>query len=261
MRSDWPFGRVHLGRCTSLLVGALAFAGLSTGCGGGSAEAKFGGDDQPKVEAKMNADGSIDDRSMCEWRGRQDREATETAGPGAIMPNVRRVWAVVGTDADRQKILVCREIDTNLDGVKDVVRHYNDKGESLKEQADSNYDGRLDTWITFAKGRLAEVRIDADYDGNPDEWKFYSHGKLSRIKRDTNKDGKPDVWEIYRKGQLERMGVDIDGDERVDRWDHDADARRDREAQARRDEEEEERKEAEKSEDPNAERYSTDGTN
>ncbi|WP_437291645.1 hypothetical protein [Sorangium sp. So ce406] len=203
-----------------------------------SSDPGFEGAKAPKVEAARNADGSIDDRSMCEWKGRADREASETAGPGAIQPNVRRVWQIVGTGEDRHRALVCREIDTNFDGVKDVVRRYNDKGESLHEESDANYDGRIDTWLTFASGRLAEVRIDSDRDGNPDEWKYYSGGKLARIKRDTNRDGKPDVWEIYRMGRLERMGVDIDADERVDRWDHDNELRRRLEDDERRKEEE-----------------------
>jgi hypothetical protein len=181
---------------------------------------------EPKVKGKRRIDGSINDQSRCEWKGRKDREASETAGPGSITPNVRRVWQVAGTGEDRRKVLVCREIDTNFDGVKDVVRRYNDTGESLHEEADANYDGRIDTWITFSKGRLAEVKVDEDKDGKADEWKFYSSGKLARVKRDTNRDSKPDVWEIYQDGKLERMGVDLDGDERVDRWDHDNEVRR-----------------------------------
>jgi hypothetical protein len=201
----------------------------------------------PGVQATRRPDGTLDDRSMCLWRGRKDRESSETTGSGAIQPNVRRVWQLVGTGEDRNKVLVCREIDTNFDGVKDVVRRYNDKGESLHEEADSDYDGRIDTWITFAKGHLAEVRLDANKDGNPDEWKYYSSGKLARIKRDTNRDGKPDVWEIYRDSKLERMGVDVDGDERVDRWDHDNDLRRRfEEAERKKEEAEAAKKAAEK---------------
>jgi hypothetical protein len=181
---------------------------------------------EPKVEARRRADGSIDDRSMCEWRNRPDREAREVAGPGSIQPNVRRVYQLIGTGEDRHTVLICREIDTNFDGIKDVVRHYNEKGESIAEEADSNYDGKIDTWITFVKGRLAEVKIDTNGDGKPDEWKYYSNGKLTRIVRDTNFDGHPDHWEIYRDGHLERMGVDVDGDEHVDRWDHDTEMRR-----------------------------------
>ncbi|WP_437878729.1 hypothetical protein [Sorangium sp. So ce513] len=217
------------------LIALAALGLLGAAC---SSDPGFEGAKAPKIQAARNPDGTIDDRSMCEWKGREDREVSETAGPGAIQPNVRRVWQIIGTGEDRHRALVCREIDTNFDGVKDVVRRYNDKGESLHEESDSNYDGRIDTWLTFAGGRLAEVRLDTDRDGNPDEWKYYSGGKLVRIKRDTNRDGKPDVWEIYRMGRLERMGVDIDGDERVDRWDHDNELRRRLEDDERRKDEE-----------------------
>jgi hypothetical protein len=190
--------------------------------------------------------GPVDDRAMCEWKDKPDRETSEIAGPGSLKPNVRRVFQVVGTGEDRHRVLVCREIDTNFDGIKDVVRRYNDKGESLKEESDSNYDGRIDTWITFARGALAQIELDNDRDGKPDEWKFYSDGRLARVKRDTNRDGKPDIWEIYREGKLERMGVDIDADERVDRWDHDTELRRRLEEADRKKEEEAAKREAEK---------------
>jgi hypothetical protein len=199
---------------------------------------------------KRLADGSIDDQTKCEWRGRQDRDVVETAGPGSVMPNVRRVFAVVGQGQDRQRILVCREIDTNLDGSKDVVRKYSDKGDALFEEADTNHDGRIDTWLSFSKGRIIEEKTDRNYDGNPDEWKYFSSGRITRAKRDTNHDGKPDVWEMYSAatGSLERMGVDVDGDERVDRWDYDTDVRRAREDKERAEEEEAARKAAEKAE-------------
>ena len=226
----------------SLLLGVLGLWAV-WGCGGSSSDstkatAKGFVTASGGVKATRNPDGSINDRSRCDWKGKADREASETAGPGSIQPNVRRVWQVVGQGEDRHKVLVCREIDTNFDGVKDVVRKYNDKGESLHEEADANYDGRIDTWITFSKGRLAEVRLDTNNDGNPDEWKYYSGGKLARVKRDTNRDGKPDVWEMYREGKLERMGVDVDGNQQVDRWDHDTELRRTVEAVERKKEEE-----------------------
>jgi hypothetical protein len=217
----------------SLLPLTLSLFTALTACGGTKFEPKG-----PGVTAERRADGTIDDRTLCDWKGKTDREASETAGPGSVTPNVRRVYQIVGTGDDRHKVLICREIDSNFDQVKDVVRRYNEKGESLAEEADSNYDGRIDTWITFVKGRLAEVRIDSNYDGNPDEWKYYSGGKLSRITRDTNRDAKPDIWEIYRDGKLERMGVDVDGDEHVDRWDHDNEQRRRFEEAERKKEEE-----------------------
>jgi DNA-binding transcriptional MerR regulator len=161
------------------------------------------------------------DGARCEFMGRLDREVQESAAAGSIQPSIRRVYRVVGEGEQRRRILVCREVDTNLDGIKDLVRHYNDQGEAVEEQADSNYDGELDTWIRFSKGRIAQVGVDSNRDGKPDETRYYQRGRLSRVQRDSNGDGKPDIWEIYARGRLERMGIDVDFDGRVDRWNRD----------------------------------------
>src|SRR5438093_3689036 len=86
-----------------------------------------GGNPSPK-ESKVVPGGSkdpskwpADDRTMCDWRNKPELEVSETAGPGAIKPNVRRVFKTFGEAESRHKTLVCREIDTNLDGIKDVV--------------------------------------------------------------------------------------------------------------------------------------------
>ncbi len=210
-----------------LLRGGLVLTStslLGVACGGSS---KPPPTDQGALDTRQRAmvDGGGDDQSRCEYRGRADREAVETAGPGALQPNVRRVYQMVGTGETMHKVLVCREIDTNLDGVKDIVRTYNDKGESLHEQADTNYDGRIDTWITFAGGRISKEELDTNFDGNPDVWKYYVGGQLVRIQRDTNRDGRADRWEFYTGNKLERVGVDVDYDGHVDRWDHDEVAR------------------------------------
>lgn len=221
-------------------LAVVAMMAIGAGCNGNQ-----GDDGKTKIlndTAPRNADGTIiNDRSMCNHKGRKDVEVSETAGPGAIQPNVRRVWRVFGEGADRRRVLLCREINTNLDGYKDVVRHYNDEGQAKKEMADTNHDGKIDTWNLFAQGRVAEVHLDKNFDGAPDEWKIYNDGKLSRARRDTNFDKKPDVWEMYRKGRLERMGVDLDGDERVDRWDHDKEWRKKIEEERKKKEADDER--------------------
>ncbi len=182
-------------------------------------------------DAKVAAGGTkdpghwpADDKSMCEWRDKLELEVSETTGPGAIRPNVRRVYRDIGEGENRHKVLVCREIDTNLDGIKDVVRVFNDKGEPSKEQADTNFDGQIDDWIVFADGRIAEEDVDTTLStGRPNVWKFYLDGALSRIRRNTHcPSGKPDVWEIYVKDRLERVGNDSTCDGHVDRWDRDA---------------------------------------
>ena len=200
---------------------AIAAVGLFVACGGGNSaggnvtlpSAPGGSKDVSKWPA--------DDKSMCDWRNKPELEVSESSGPGALKPNVRRVYKVLGEGDARHQTLICREIDSNLDGIKDVVRTFNVKGEALHEEADTDYDGRVDVWINFVDGRLAEEDLDTNHDGKPDVWKFYVNGQLQRIRRDRNFDGKPDVWEIYAKGRLERIGNDETYDGHVDRWDRD----------------------------------------
>lgn len=201
-------------------AGVLAVAFAFAACGGDPSKAAIKTPTAPggsKDPSKWPAD----DRSMCDWRSKPELEISETSGPGALKPNVRRVYKTFGEGDQRHKTLVCREIDTNLDGIKDVVRTFNPKGEALAEEADRDYDGRSDVWIKFVDGRMAEEDVDTNKDGKPDIWKFYVNGQLQRIRRDRNFDGKPDIWEIYARGRLERVGLDETFDGHVDRWDRD----------------------------------------
>ncbi len=211
---------------------------LAVACGGGGTSEQATAS-TPAQAAAVSRDMALehDDQSRCDYKGRVDREVIESSGPGAVMPNVRRVFGIIGEGDDRRRVLFCREIDTNLDGAKDVVRTYNDKGDPIDEQADTNYDGKIDTWIHFSAGHISKVEIDTNHDGAPDETRYYVKGKISRIQRDTNFDGKPDVWEIYTDGELERIGVDLDFDGHVDRWDRDEVAHRIAEEKERQEEE------------------------
>jgi hypothetical protein len=161
-------------------------------------------------------------------------EVSETAGPGSFKPNIRRIFKVVGERDDRHTVVLCREIDTNLDGIKDVVRTFNDKGEPLHEEADTNFDGKIDDWTNFAQGRIIEEDVDTTLStGRPNVWKFYVDGVLSRVRRNTHcPSGKPDLWEIYYKNRLERVGNDESCDGHVDRWDRDAQLMAQEEAQS-----------------------------
>ena len=189
----------------------------------------------PKPSSSSAPGGSSDprhwpsnDRSLCEgfvhWKSSPQLEVSETVGPGSIRPNIRRVVKAVGEREERHTVLLCREIDTNLDGIKDVVRTFNEKGEPLHEEADTNYDGKIDDWINFADGRIAEEDIDTTLAvGRPNVWKYYLNGELSRVRRNTHcANGKPDAWEIYYRNRLERVGNDTSCDGHVDRWDRDA---------------------------------------
>lgn len=206
------------------LGGAFGVAAVDAGCGGAKVDATAKAPSATVGKPTGAVDGDRwpkDDKTMCDWRNRTDVEYQESVGVGSTRPNIRRVFRVVGQGDARRKVLACREIDTNLDGIKDVARFFDAKGDPLREQADTNFDGKLDLWITFVEGQIATVEVDTNFDGKPDEWRTYSGGVLVRTKRDRNFDGKPDVWEYYVGGRLERRGVDETFDGRVDRWERD----------------------------------------
>ncbi len=198
-------------------------AALVGGCGGASnaTPAAPGG-------SKSESNWPADDRSLCErfvdWRNSSELEASETTGPGSFRPNIRRVFKTVGERDNRHAVLLCREIDSNLDGVKDLVRTFNEKGEPLHEEADTNFDGKIDVWLNFVDGRIEEEDVDTTFaTGRPNVWKFYVDGALSRVRRNTHcPSGRADTWEIYYGDRLERVGNDSTCDGHVDRWDRDA---------------------------------------
>lgn len=203
-------------RAAGFLPGLLA----AVACGGTPAKAPGEGE-EGVARVALGAD-----QSRCDYKGRQDRVVLVTAGPGAAYPNIRRVYAVGTNRLDGRRILRCREVDTNLDGVSDLIRVYDDQGEPLNEQADANYDGRMDTQVTFSRRVVAKVEVDRNGDGNADEFRTYARGKLSRLQLDSNFDGVRDTWQVYEDGKVKRIGVDLNGDERVDRWFRDEEQRR-----------------------------------
>lgn len=210
-----------MNRSRSWLVLGAGALWLLVGCG----STPTSGSGSNRVALDSSGQPRVDDRGRCEWKGMPDREVSEATAAGSLVPNIRRVYQSVGPAGNQRRVLICREVDTNLDGIKDVMRTFNEKGEAVREEADTNHDGKIDSWITFSGGRVAKQVLDLNADGRPDRWKYYLDGKLSRVQRDTNGDGEPDVWEIYGRAGLDRIGLDLDFDGRVDRWDRDEMAR------------------------------------
>lgn len=204
---------------------ALSLALWSAGCGGS---------EKPPEEPEELAGGIVHgaDLSRCEYKGRKDRVFTMTRAPGARTHNVYRIYDV-SLDVDNgRRVLRCRQADTNLDGIRDVIRTYTDDGKPLDEQSDTDYDGRIDTWVRFSRGQVLRESHDRNRDGKADEFRIYSDGRLSRLQRDSDHNGKLDTWEVYDGGRLHRIGVDVNGDERVDRWYRDAELKRQEEQDA-----------------------------
>jgi hypothetical protein len=205
-------------------------AACSVGCGSPPEP-----DSAEDAKQERSAPRVTNDRSLCaHLAGQPNIEVVETSASAALHDNVRRVYRVRGVGPNPDRVLLCRESDSNLDGYKDIARLYDEQGTAREDRADTNFNGKVDTWGIYSGGQLVEVRLDRNHDGYPDEWKTFSEGRIHRIKRDTNFDRRPDVWEMYKQGRLDRMGVDLDGDQRIDRWDRDTIWKAQREAELKR---------------------------
>ena len=155
-----------------------------------------------------------------------NRDATEFDTSGDGRADVRKVRLRLGVGDTARMVLICRESDLNADGKKDVIRYYDDAGQSLREDSDRNFDGRIDNSTTYQDNKIVEEQQDNNFDGVIDAHIYYRDGKPLRAERDTSGRSQagsfhPDRWEYYEDGRLVRMGMDLDGDGTVDRWDRD----------------------------------------
>lgn len=153
-----------------------------------------------------------------------NRESTEYDTSGDQVPDVRKVFMRIGFGDRVRLVMICRESDLNADGRKDVIRYYDDDGASVREDADRNFDGRIDMTTAYQDGKIVLRELDDNHDGKLDAKIYYDREKPARAERDlagrsTESAWKPDRWEYYVDGRLVRMGTDLDGDSRVDRWD------------------------------------------
>ncbi len=177
-----------------------------------------------RAEAAAGGERPADDNGRCE--GGADREISEYDTSGDDYPDVRKVFLVVGTGRLSRLVLICREADLNGDGTKDIVRYYSDEGRPTREEADRDFDGKMDDVTYFERGRIARIEQDTNANGVIDTKVFYENGRPLRGERDTAgrssaNSWRPDYWEYYEDGRVVRSGQDLDGDGQVDRWDRD----------------------------------------
>ncbi|MEO0322575.1 MAG: hypothetical protein AAF447_06440 [Myxococcota bacterium] len=182
---------------------------------------------QARAASSAGGERAADDQGRCSGEG-VGREVSEYDTSGDEYADVRKVFLVIGEGRLARLVLICREADLNGDGVKDVVRYYDDEGRPQREESDRNFDGRMDQVTLFEEGRILRVETDSVGDGRIDTKVFYEEGRPSRAERDlaarsTATEWRPDRWEYFEDGQMIRMGTDLDGDGRVDRWDRNAD--------------------------------------
>ena len=224
---------------------ALSSFGLASllvlvGCGGGQETVRR--DDEARSSALEGAsDRPEDDRGRCDT-DHPRHEVSEYDTSGDDYPDVRRVYRRVGEPPTVRLVMTCREADLNADGVKDVVRYYNEEGRPLREEADRDFDGTMDAITFFQDGRIVREEQDTDADGRVDTKIFYEDGSMIRTERDlagrsTASRWQPDRWEYFEDGRMVRMGTDLDGDGTVDRWDRDAEWNEERRRREQEDDE------------------------
>ena len=203
-----------------LALTTIPIAASVPGCGGG--EESVRGDSQ-RSRSMEGSSRPADDQGRCDTEGPRT-EVSEYDTSGDDYPDVRRVFQRMGDPPLTRLVLTCREADLNADGVKDVVRYYNDEGRPIREEADRDFDGAMDIITFFQEGRIVRQEQDTNADGRVDSKLFYERGEMIRTERDlagrsTPANWRPDRWEYFEDGRMVRMGTDLDGDGNVDRWD------------------------------------------
>ncbi len=166
---------------------------------------------------------SREDRSRCD-ASRPGRSQSEYDTNGDGVTDVRKVYEMTGEGAELRSTLVCREVDLDHDGTKDVFRFYNSEGRTLREEEDRDFDGRIDVITYFDRGEVVRREHDTNHDGQVDMRVFYRDRRPYRAEREmtpnTDATFRADYWEYYdARGHVVRIGWDYNGDERADQWD------------------------------------------
>ena len=177
------------------------------------------------AQPESTSGGEFSDGGRCMPDG-PGYEVSEYDTSGDTTPDVRKLFKTMGEGSLSRLVLVCREADLNGDRRKDIVRLYTEEGRPMLEEADRDFDGRIDEVTQYSNGRVSLQEIDTSGNGMIDTKIFYEGGQPVRAERDmknrsTVAEWRPDRWEYYLDGRTVRIGTDVDGDGKVDRWDRD----------------------------------------
>ena len=148
-----------------------------------------------------------------------------------------------GFDNKKKRKLTKLSLDADGDGKPEVVRFIDRKSDVMvRQEEDRDYDGKTDSVLRFARGKLSAREIDTNNDGLPDIWERYQSGRqvernldrdyngtpdafyefegkyLARERHDADNDGKVDLWIKYKAGRRASAEEDRDRDGRVDSW-------------------------------------------
>ena len=120
-----------------------------------------------------------------------------------------------GTWGNSEPLRVIRLVlDADGDGKPELIRFLDRSDEQLmRQEADRNYDGILDSWSQYEGGELVTRVLDENDDGNPEVFETYRDGRVSLRELDRDDDGVRDVFYRYRGKSLieERHDANNDG--------------------------------------------------
>jgi hypothetical protein len=108
--------------------------------------------------------------------------------------------------------------DMNQDGVPDLWIYYNpaNPGEIVRQEEDTNGDGRVDAWSAFSGGKLARREVDSLGRGRPNVVYLYEDGVIALEERDDQGKGRPTFRAHYQNGRLAKVEKDTDSDGKTD---------------------------------------------
>lgn len=122
--------------------------------------------------------------------------------------------------------------DTNHDGKIDTWT-YMDGAVPLRTEQDLDGDGRIERWeYTRPDGSNAQIAVSRRATGQPDMWTYLDEkGTTTRVETasadavQAGQKARVDRTEYYEAGRLVRVEEDTDGDGKVDKWEaHDGPA-------------------------------------
>ena len=88
-------------------------------------------------------------------------------------------------------------VDRDYNGEVDYVVKYDEESNKIEEQLDFNFDGKMDDFYYYARGKMKRREIDTNYDNRIDIWVYLDGIYIEKYEKDTDFDGRVDVVEEY----------------------------------------------------------------